>query len=472
MAGSVSTTPGYELQPSAKQIATQANYITDFNFMQTELPELYEKEFARYGDRTIASFLRGMKSEMPFASDLIKWTEQGRLHTAYVNCESDAAAGSHTATITVNDTITGGIAIRAGQTIMINSAAGASNKAGVMEVDLAAGTFDVAYYATGGQTYATGDVLSMFIYGSEFRKGTGGMKGSLEAETNIFENSAIILKDHYEVAGSDMAQIGWVEVEDGNGGTGYLWYMKSKGDTRTRFEEYLETSGIEAVPAETGSGIRTQTANTDLGDKGSDGLLYSIGKRGNIWAGGNPETLPEFDEVVARLDKQGKISQNMLFINRKFDTDIDDMLATLNGYNGTGAANSASFGAFENSDKMALNLGFTGFRRSGYDFYKTSWKYLNDPTMRGSLTTGGINGVLVPAGTKSVYDQVAAKNMKRPFLHCRYRKSSTEDRKLKTWVIGSAGGASNSDKDAMEVHWLSERMLCTLGANNFFKFNQ
>ena len=41
---------------------------------------------------------------------------------------------------------------------------------------------------------------------------------------------------------------------------------------------------------------------------------------------------------------------------------------------------------------------------------------------------------------------------------------------MKSWVVGSAGGASNSDKDAMEVHFLSERALCTLGANNFFLF--
>ena len=48
--------------------------------------------------------------------------------------------------------------------------------------------------------------------------------------------------------------------------------------------------------------------------------------------------------------------------------------------------------------------------------------------------------------------------------------SEAEDRKMKSWDVGSAGGASNSDKDAMEVHFLSERALCTLGANNFFLF--
>ncbi len=120
---------------------------------------------------------------------------------------------------------------------------------------------------------------------------------------------------------------------------------------------------------------------------------------------------------------------------------------------------------------MALNLGFSGFRR-GYDFYKSDWKYLNDPTMRGGLSGAGVkkNGLLVPAGSTTVYDQILGKNAKRPFLHVRYRASETEDRRYKTWITGSAGGAQTSDLDAMEVHFLSERAVCTLGANNFVMF--
>jgi len=133
------------------------------------------------------------------------------------------------------------------------------------------------------------------------------------------------------------------------------------------------------------------------------------------------------------------------------------------------AAGGVSYGLFDNEKDMALNLGFTGFRR-GYDFYKSDWKYLNDPTMRGGLASDGVDGLLVPAGSTSVYDQVMGKNAKRPFLHVRYRASETEDRRYKTWITGSAGGAQTSSLDAMEVHFLSERAVCTLGANNFFLF--
>jgi len=473
MAGQIAATPGFDLQPSSEQVLLQTNYITNFDFLNTYLPDTYEKEFERYGNRTVSSFLRMVGAEMPSNSDLIKWAEQGRLHTKYVNVTSAAAAAADTATLTVNDVLkpgTGTIAIRVGQTIMLSDSSNAStlsNKAIVTAVDTAAGTIDVAYYEAAGQAMAAAVVCSLFIYGSEFQKGTEGMKGQLEADDSIFENSPIIIKDHYAVSGSDMAQIGWVEVTTENGASGFLWYLKSEHETRLRFEDYLETAMVEAVPAATDSGAAAIVSGvaSGVGNKGSEGMFYVVENRGNVWSGGNPTTLGDFDSIIQRLDKQGSIEENVIFLNREFGFDIDDMLASQNSY----GANGTSYGLFDNDKDMALNLGFEGFRR-GYDFYKTDWKYLNDPTMRGGIQGGKINGVLVPAGSTTVYDQVLGKNAKRPFLHVRYRASETEDRKYKTWITGSAGGAATSSLDAMEVNFLSERALCTLGANNFVIF--
>jgi hypothetical protein len=469
----VDAVPGFDLQPSSEQVLLQTNYITNFDFLNQYLPDTYEKEFERYGNRTVASFLRMVGAEMPSNSDLIKWAEQGRLHTKYTDVTSAAIAGAGVATLTIGDVLVpgaGGIAIRIGQTIMISdSTAGStlSNKAIVTAVDIVNGTIDVAYYEFAGQGVAAGVVCSLFIYGSEFQKGSVGMQGQLEADDSIFSNSPIIIKDHYAVSGSDMAQIGWIEVTTENGATGFLWYLKSEHETRLRFEDYLETAMVEAVPAEGGSGAAAivEGIASGVGNKGSEGLFYVVEERGNVWSGGNPTTLGDFDAIIQRLDKQGSIEENVLFVNREFGFDIDDMLAAQNA----GYAGGTSFGLFDNDEEMALNLGFSGFRR-GYDFYKTDWKYLNDPTMRGDIVGGAVNGVLVPAGSTTVYDQVLGKNAKRPFLHVRYRASETEDRRYKTWITGSAGGASTSSLDAMEVNFLSERALCTLGANNFFIF--
>ena len=477
---SVQLNPTFALQPSAQKQVLSTNYITNFDFLNQYLPDTYEKEFERYGNRTVASFLRMVGAEMPTNSDMIKWAEQGRLHTKYVNCASAAAAAANTAVITISDTNIPGlvagqtsIGLRVGQTVMIsdNTPGSTLSNKGVISVAPTPGanTFQVEYYEAGGQTFGNAQTLTVFVYGSEFAKGTVGMQGSLEADDVFFSNKPIIMKDTYQVSGSDMAQIGWVEIQTENGANGYLWYLKSEHETRLRFEDYMETAMIEAVPAGTGSGAETFLSSATGGafpHAGSEGVFFAVNNRGNVWGGGNPTTLAGFDSMIQRLDKQGAIEENVIFVNRNFSFDIDDMLAAQNSY----GAGGTSYGLFDNDKEMALNLGFTGFRR-GYDFYKSDWKYLNDPTMRGGLTGGGVNGLLVPAGSTSVYDQILGKNAKRPFLHVRYRASETEDRRYKTWITGSAGGAATSDLDAMTVNFLTERAVCTLGANNFFLFN-
>jgi hypothetical protein len=480
MAGNLLNNPTYALQPAAERVALATNYITNFNFLNQYLPDTYEKEFERYGNRTIASFLRLVGAEMPSNSDQIKWAEQGRLHIKYTSVGTAALLAANTAIFQINDANVSSTAIREGQTVFIQAnATGVYNKGIVTAISSPSGgpyQFTVAFYESTGLAVAGTGLgnaqFTVFIYGSEFRKGQIGMQGSLEAEDTIFSNKPIILKDKYAVNGSDMAQIGWVEVTTENGATGYLWYLKSEHETRLRFEDYMETAMIEAVPAGAGSGALT-VANV----QGSEGVFYSVETRGNVWGAGLPTSLADWDSIVQRLDKQGAIEENVVFCNRDLSFAIDGMLAGLNGASTVVGAPSygASYGLFDNDTTMALNLGFSGFRR-GYDFYKSDWKYLNDPTMRGGLNstiataTGTITGLLVPAGSTSVYDQIMGKNAKRPFLHVRYRASEAEDRRYKTWITGSAGGAQTSDLDAMEVNFLSERCICTLGANNFVLF--
>jgi hypothetical protein len=262
-----------------------------------------------------------------------------------------------------------------------------------------------------------------------------------------------------------MAQIGWVEVATEDGASGYLWYLKAESETRLRFEDYLEMSMVEAefnqVPA--------AGANPGIpASPGSEGLFAAIQARGNVQSGFTAAAgLDEFDAILKNLDTQGAIEENMLFLQRQTALDFDDMLASISG----GYAGGTAFGLFENSEEMALNLGFSGFRRGSYDFYKTDWKYLNDASTRGAINgINSIEGVLIPAGTSTVYDQILGTNIRRPFLHVRYRASQADDRRMKSWLTGSAGGAFTSTLDAMEVNFLSERCLVTQAANNFVLF--
>ena len=433
---------GGALTPSPSKATLSSNYLgSSIEFTSQYLPDVHEKEFEKYGIRSVSSFLRMVGAEMPFASDVIQWSEQGRLHLAVTGATRAADV------ITSN-----GHPFRVNQTVIISD--GTDQEKAIITATTT-NTFTVASYENANLAAAIATTgLSVFAFGSEFKKGTNGMSGSLEAPKDIQTNNPIIIKDKYEVNGSDLAQIGWIEVTTENGATGYLWYLKSEHETRLRFEDYLELSLVEGRPAATSSGAE------GAGYKGTKGLFYEIENRGNI-STGSIQARTDIEELIKVLDKEGAIQENVMFVNRTKSFEIDTVLAAQNN----SGASTASYGLFDNDESMALNLGFMGFNL-GYDFYKSDWKYLNDATT-GALTAG-VDGVIVPAGTTTIYDQILGKNATRPFLHVKYRKSEAEDRKYKSWVVGSAGGAGmSSDLDAMQVHFLSERALCVLGANNF-----
>ena len=477
------------LIPSQAQEILNSNYL-QFNsnaagaqntnsFAQQYLPEIYEQEVERYGNRTLSGFLRMVGAEMPMTSDQVIWSEQNRLHISYQGVGVANAAGT-TSTITLFAAGAAGLqnVISINDTIVfLNPATGAESKALVLDSGayagsgLAAGAIVVQPFDNVQIGAALATVgCKVFVYGSQYQKGQsmngafaagGANQGRISVEPQLtqYSNSPIILRSQYVVNGSDMAQIGWVEVATEDGTSGYLWYLKAESETRLRFEDYLEMSMVEAE--------YNQIPAVPTTSPGSEGLFAAIQSRGNVEVGFTAAAgLDEFDAILKNLDTQGAIEENMLFLQRQTALDFDDMLASISG----GYAGGTAFGLFENSEEMALNLGFSGFRRGSYDFYKTDWKYLNDASTRGGVADAGIEGVLVPAGTSTVYDQILGTNIRRPFLHVRYRASQADDRRMKNWITGSVGGAATSDLDAMEVHFLSERCLVTQAANNFVLF--
>jgi len=451
------------------------NYLSlaDLDFTQQFLPEVYEKEVERYGNRTVSGFLRMVGAEMPMASDRIVWSEQGRLHIAFDDCTVDNS--SATTTVTFVNTSGGDTGVAKSKLLGVGMTVIIAKGINVVKARVATapgdGTITVAPYGAGNLNALGSGALtavSLFVYGSEFLKGSGDVGNSIDAKFTQFDNKPIILRDKYNVNGSDVAQIGWVEVTTEAGTSGYLWYLKSEHEARLRFEDQLEMAMIEAVK-DTGSTSGSAGASNF---EGSEGLFAAIESRGIVYNDADfdavagtapyaPTGLGEFDDILKELDKQGAIEENMLFLDRNTALSIDNMLASQNAPYGGGT----SYGVFENSEDMALNLGFNGFRRGSYDFYKTDWKYLNDSTTRGLI--GDVEGVIIPAGVSTVYDQQLGKNIQRPFLHVRYRASEADDRKMKSWITGSVGGNYTSATDEMNVHFLSERALCVQGANNF-----
>jgi len=464
-----------------KQAAT-SNYI-DFTDSGTEgwaqqyLPDLMAQEAEVFGNRTISGFLAQVGAEEPMQSDQVIWSEQGRLHLSY-----NATTHGSNETLTIGNDIDGQTAganhgIRVNDTILISSATVTARALveAVSGATVTVGMYDNSDLQT---TMGASTAVVVLVYGSEYGKGqsyksdastSADSRTSNEPKFQQYNNKPIILKDYYEINGSDTSQIGWVEVSTEEGAGGYLWYVKAASETKMRFADYLEMAMLEAVKGTNlGSGDTEDMINGAGNEWGTQGLFDAIEKRGNTTSGVtgiNAATdLAEFDAILAEFDKQGAIEENMMFVDRSTSLAIDDMLASMNSY----GAGGTSYGVFDNSADMALNLGFAGFRRGSYDFYKSDFRYLNDKGTRGGLldTVTNIRGVIIPAGVSSVYDQMLGKNMKRPFLHVRFRASQTDNRYMKSWITGSVGAATSA-LDAMQLHMLSERCLVTQGANNF-----
>jgi len=488
-------TPGGSLNSVAasQQQTLSTNYI-DFTsaatagWAQQYLPDLMEKEAEIFGNRTISGFLSQVGAEEAMTADQVVWSEQSRLHLSYVctvNADGDVNGTLEITTDIDGNALTTTHGIRTNDVVLI-AQAGVVVKALVVETPDSA-IVSVEPYATAALSTLSDGTATVLVIGSEYGKGqkytdkTGTFESdkrtALTPTFKSFTNKPIIMKDYYEISGSDASQVGWVEVSGEEGQNGYLWYLKAEGDTRARFTDYLEMSMLEAEKSAAASvigfgddGQIRGAADSAAGGSGTEGLFAAIESRGNVTSGVtgvNAATdLAEFDAILAEFDKQGAIEENMMFVNRATSLAMDDMLASMNSY----GAGGTSYGVFDNSEDMALNLGFSGFRRGSYDFYKSDMKYLNDKSTRGGINdragSAAIRGVIVPAGVSSVYDQALGKNLKRPFLHVRFRASQTDNRKMKTWVTGSVG-ATTSALDAMQIHYLSERCLVTQGANNF-----
>jgi len=500
--------------PAPTKQTQSSNYLDlasgSTDWAQQYVPDLMEKEAEVFGNRTISGFLSQVGAEESMTADQVVWSEQGRLHLSYKGHVVDAAQQDNNSnapggTIEIDhdiddNAITAGTldhGIRVNDMVLL---ADANATTQCLVTAVSTDQVSVAVYGAGTGTgtltnagFATGSnddkSITVLVIGSEYGKGrsyyddapaaentgdSASFRQSNEPQFKSFSNKPIIIKDYYSVSGSDASRIGWVEISGEEGQSGYLWYLKAESETRSRFTDHLEMVLLEAQKVKTVGESDVDEflsgANTSGGSWGTQGLFDAIEDRGNVTTGVtgvNPATdLAEFDAILAEFDAQGAIEENMLFVNRATSLAIDDMLASMNSY----GAGGTSYGVFDNSEDMALNLGFSGFRRGSYDFYKSDFRYLNDKATRGGInaidTVNAIRGVIVPAGTSSVYDQQLGKNLKRPFLHVRYRASETDNRKLKTWTTGSVG-ATTSALDAMEIHMLSERCLVTQGANNF-----
>ena len=442
----LASSPTFSITPSSTKIIQPTNYIESFDFLTQYLPETEDNLVNIYGNQSVAGMLAYMGQEEAFASDAYYWTEEGRLHTAYTDV-----------------TRTANVFTKANHVFRLNEIVQVSDandiKTGIVTAK-DTNTFTLAAYDADWGTLGT-TAITAYVVGSEFPKGSDGMTESLDSNLTIRSNKPIIQRGFFEVNGSDATQIGWVKV---NGG--WLWYAKSQMDELRRFEDKTELGLITGQKAATGSAAET------AGRLGTEGLFAAIEDRGNIFDG-LPSSLTDIDNIVKRLNKQGKVSDYIIYGDEDLILGFDNLLGGLSA----GSAGGVGYGIFKNGEKDSLDLGFKGFKRGGYNMFYNKWKLLDDPTLLGAVqaAAGKVRGAMLPVGTMEVYDGQYNGGGGRgkttvPFLKVMYRAAGAENRKNKTFFEGTVGGVSTNGQDVMKIHKLTERMLVTYGANNCLLF--
>ena len=250
--------PNLNSVAAPQQQALASNYLdlastANEGWAQQYVPGLMEKEAEVFGPRTISGFLSQVGAEEAMTADQVVWSEQSRLHLSYkVTMDVDGGlTGGNGGLVTVVSDIDGNIAgdgftpadhgVRVNDTVLLSS----NNtviKALVTEVHATNATFEVEPYGAADCTglSETASATTCLVYGSEFGKGmsynsaaaaASDQRGANEPTFKSFSNKPIILKDYYEVSGSDASRIGWVEIASEGGASGYLWYLKAEADT-------------------------------------------------------------------------------------------------------------------------------------------------------------------------------------------------------------------------------------------------
>jgi len=438
----IGTNPTLRVDPS--------KYTTIDQLLEPNRPDVRELLVKTYGDQGITGFLTLTGAvKNAGTADQVEFYEESRRHKVINGVLADASGtgGSLDVTGAVE-----GSGLRLNDVVMsstdgkryIVTAYQTSNATAETESSFTLATLD------GGNFVDDATAQDFIVLGNLYAQGT--VQPDSFWDTNVVKrvNPFMIVKDRYEVNGSQATNIGYVNV----GGGDYRWYIKGEQEARARFMDRREMMMLFAQEGTAATGIT-----------GSEGYFAAIEDRGIVMSGlaANPlDSFGELDLLILELDKEGAPNEYAMYLNRKQSLAIDDMLASGIATQVT-AGLPGQFGAFNNSPDMAVQLGFKSFTRGGYTFHKHDWKLLNDPTLLGA--SDQFHGAMIPMST--VADPVTGN--RAPSLELNYKASNGYSREMEHWVTGGGvlGFNNNGDtgKDTATFHYRSEINLVTRAAN-------
>lgn len=417
-------------------------YVSQFDITK-EYDIAYHNQLANiYGQQSVVGMMELEKKESGFGADSFTIMEEARLYNSY---QSVINAGG------VADLFTGltDHTIRVGELIRV-TAVGKIAQVGLVTAVAATTVTAKCYNAAAWDVHAT--LNNVYVFGSEFKKGsTEGMTEQLKEQFKTYTYTPTIQRDSNTATGSELADIGWVNTPQG-----LVWFWYGEEKAKLRFTDRTDLVGMLAIPAAAGSGAIGLS-----GIHGTQGMFNAIETRG-ITSAEPVSTKATFRTLMKLYDQEGKIQDNLLYVDRDSSNAIDDFLALENG----AFAGGFNWGMFSDKDR-ALNLGFDGFKLGSYSFAKSDLRLLNDKDLLGGeLGTSKITALIIPQGKNTVYDETGAIAAEH-YCELKYRVSGGENRKYKTWAHGGAGGESTNAADSLTIERLTERLVALTGANNF-----
>jgi hypothetical protein len=422
-------------------LADPTKYTSLYDFInEVNAPDVRAQLVKQYGDQGITGFLKLTGAvNAAGTADQVQYFEEARLHQGQAVATGFASATSGDITVTAagSDNATAMVA-RVGD-ILLNPADGER-----LYVTAASGTTVTAATLSGNST-AVADGAVLPIVGNMFAQGSDQPGNFLQSNVVRRINDYAIVKEVYEVSGSQATNIGYIDL----GGGDYRWYIKSEADTRQRF---LDKREMTMLLGEKTSAI--------TGVAGTEGYFAAIEDRG-IVTSDIIDALDDLDVIVKQLDKNGAPAEYAVYANSNQFLKLDDAIAGIESGNG---GLMAAYGAFNNDKDMALNLGFKSFSRGGYTFHKHAWKLLNDPTLLGQTSIGQqvASGVMIPIA--NVVDPKSGN--RAPALEMNYKATNGYSREMEHWVTGGGVlGFTNDTQDLAKFNYRSECCLVTRAAN-------
>jgi hypothetical protein len=323
----------------------------------------------------------------------------------------------------------------------------------VTDTTPADGAFTIANMANANLDAVTAAAHELPIVGNMYAQGTDQPGRFIESNIVKRTNPFAIVKETYQVSGSAATNIGYIDV----GGGDYRWYIKGEMDARQRFMDARELTML--------MGKKMVNTSGPAGISGTEGYFDAVASRGiTSAAAGDIDTVAELDALIALLDKQGATPEYAAMLNSQLFAQFNSLPASGGGVGATVTSGvAANFGAFQNNQDAALNLGFQSFARGGYTFHLKKMGLLNNPNLLNNTSGQGIvKGCMIPL--TSVADPKTGH--RAPALEMNYKAANGYNREMEHWVTGGGVlGFTNDTSDVAKFHYRSECALVTRAAN-------